>query len=293
MTCTLCPRRCGVDRTKSRGVCQSGEALRIARAALHFWEEPCLVGEGGSGAIFFTGCNLGCVYCQNRQISRGEGGVPVSAERLLEICDSLIARGAVNINLVTAGHFIPQIVSAFRQKKPAIPVVYNSGGYESVEALRLLDGLVDIYLPDMKYSDRAAASAFSHAADYPEVAKQAIEEMFRQTGKAVYDEKGLLRRGTWVRHLVLPGHLENTYGVIDWFSSRFPHGEAGFSLMSQFTPNGDTPQFPELCRRLTREEYDKAVGYLYLCGVEDGFVQELSSAREEYTPAFDGTGVTP
>lgn len=290
MICHLCPRQCGVDRARQQGRCHSGETMRVARAALHFWEEPCLVGKGGSGAIFFTGCSLGCIYCQNRQISRGEGGREISTEKFLSLCDRLIEQGAENINLVTGSHFAAQIAEAFRQRKPAVPVVYNCGGYESVETLRLLEGLVDIYLPDMKYSDPQTAANLSAAPDYPEVAQAAINEMYRQTGAPVYNENGVLQRGVWVRHLVLPGHLENTYGVLDWFSSRFPKGEAGFSLMSQFTPNGACDSIPALCRRLTREEYEKATGYLYLCGIRNGFVQELSSAKEEYIPAFDGTG---
>ncbi|MBR1812167.1 MAG: 4Fe-4S cluster-binding domain-containing protein [Clostridia bacterium] len=289
--CTLCPRACRVDRgAGQRGVCGERDTVRAARAALHFWEEPCISGEGGSGAVFFSGCALRCVYCQNAAISRGGVGAEISSQRLREIFFSLIEQGAENINLVTPSHFAPQIAEALQGGLP-VPVVYNCAGYETVETLRRLDGLVDVYLPDFKYADPALAAAYSNAADYPAVAVAALKEMYRQTGAQVFDSRGMLIKGVQVRHLVLPGHLENTYGVIDAFSALFPHGEAGFSLMSQFTPTDACKHFPALCRRLTQEEYERAVDYMYLCGIENGFVQELSSAKEEYTPPFDLTGL--
>lgn len=288
--CELCPRRCGIDRDKNAGYCGATSTLRAARAGLHLWEEPSISGENGAGTVFFSGCGLRCVYCQNHEISGGAVGTEITTERLREIFFELIEQGAECIDLVTPTHYAPQIARAMSGGLP-VPVVWNSSGYERVETLKMLDGLVDVYLPDYKYSDPAAAKRYSNAPDYPEVVRAAIEEMYRQTGRQVFFDKGTLIRGVQVRHLVLPGNLENTYGVIDAFSSLFPAGEAGFSLMSQFTPTPACEKYPELNRRLTPEEYEKAVDYMYLCGVENGFVQELSSAKEEYVPAFDGSGV--
>ena len=293
MNCQLCPRQCGVDRAAGQvGYCRMGATIMAARAALHFWEEPCISGIGGSGTVFFSGCNLRCFYCQNHEISTAGKGYPVTPQRLREIFYELIEQGAENINLVTPTHFVPQIAEALREKLP-VPVIYNCGGYESVETLRLLDGLVDIYLPDMKYSDASLAARLSAAPDYPEVAERAIAEMFRQTGGQVYDGRGRLLSGVQVRHLVLPGFLENTYGVLDWFSSRYRKAGVGFSLMSQFTPTPACQSEPTLRRRLNPEEYERAVDYMYLCGITTGFVQELSSANEEYIPAFNGMGILP
>ena len=288
--CTLCPRRCGTDRETKSGYCGVKNTIKAARASLHLWEEPSISGENGAGTVFFSGCPLHCVYCQNHKISGGGAGTEISPERLREIFFELIDRGASCIDLVTPTHYTPQIVAALTGGLP-VPVVYNCSGYESVETLKTLEGYIDIYLPDWKYSDPAAAKRYSNAPDYPEIAAAAIGEMYRQTGKQVFSENGMLLRGGQVRHLVLPGNLENTYGVIDAFSSMFPQGDAGFSLMSQFTPTPACEKYPELCRRLTPEEYEKAVDYMYLCGIENGFVQELSSAKEEYVPSFDGTGV--
>lgn len=288
--CELCPRRCGIDRDKNAGYCGVSNALKAARAGLHLWEEPSISGEHGAGAVFFSGCGLRCVYCQNHEISGGAVGTEITTERLREIFFELIEQGAECIDLVTPTHYAPQIARALAGGLP-VPVVWNSSGYERVETLKMLDGLVDVYLPDYKYSDPAAAKRYSNAPDYPSVALAALREMYRQTGRQVFSEKGTLLRGVQVRHLVLPGNLDNTYGVIDAFSSLFPAGEAGFSLMSQFTPTPACEKYPELNRRLTPEEYEKAVDYMYLCGVENGFVQELSSAKEEYVPAFDGSGV--
>ncbi|MBQ6019446.1 MAG: radical SAM protein [Clostridia bacterium] len=288
--CTLCPRRCGADREKNAGRCGVKNTLKAARASLHLWEEPSISGENGAGTVFFSGCPLRCVYCQNHEISGGRIGVEITPERLREIFFELIAQGAACVDLVTPTHYAPQIVEALRGGLP-VPVVYNCSGYESVETLKTLEGYIDVYLPDFKYADPAAAKRYSDAPDYSGIAEAAIKEMYRQTGPQKFSEKGTLLRGVQVRHLVLPGNIENTYGVIDLFSSMFPHGEAGFSLMSQFTPTPACEKYPELNRRLTPEEYEKAVDYMYLCGVENGFVQELSSAKEEYVPAFDGSGV--
>ena len=290
--CTLCPRMCGADRNTSTGFCASGAVPAVARAALHFHEEPCISGTRGSGAVFFTGCNLRCVYCQNHTISRGNTGTPVTAERLRELYFSLIEQGAHNINLVTPSHFADVVAQSLEDGLP-VPVVYNCGGYERVETLRMLEGKVQIYLPDFKYTDPVLSARYSAAPDYPEVAEAAITEMVRQTGNWQADDDGILQRGVLIRHLVLPGHVENTLGVIDRVRELFPRdGQVLFSLMRQYTPVVPLPQFPNLCRRVTDEEYDAVEQYLFDSGIEDGFVQEASSAEADYIPAFDGTGVT-
>ena len=291
MNCDLCPRRCGVDRTKTKGFCGEGVTLRAAKACLHFWEEPCLAGTGGAGAIFFSGCNLRCVYCQNREISLHGRGREITVSRLREIFHELIWQGADVIDLVTPTQFLPQIAAALAAEKLPVPVVYNCGGYESAASLRRLEGLVDIYLPDYKYADPVLAGAFSRAPDYPDVALDAIREMYRQTGDFRLDGDGMLQSGVLVRHMLLPGHVDNTLDCIDRLFSVFTQKNVLFSLMSQYTPPPEPLPFPELNRRVTPAEYQKAVDYLYLCGIENGYVQELSSAEAEYTPAFDFYGV--
>lgn len=286
--CTLCPRKCG--RLRPDGFCRMGENPRVARAALHFWEEPCISGTRGSGAVFFSGCSLRCVFCQNQKISAGGFGKDISVERLREIFDELIARGAHNINLVNPTHFAGAIAEALDKPLP-VPVVYNSGGYDRVETLRMLDGKVQVYLPDMKYAQAELGARYARAADYPEVAKAAIQEMVRQTGPYQLDENGMLVSGVLIRHLVLPGHLQNTRQVIDWVAQTFAPGTVLFSLMSQYTPCGDLSHTPELNRRLTKREQKAAEEYLFAAGIEDGFVQERASAKQEYIPAFDLTGV--
>ena len=290
--CDLCPRRCGAERLPDSGdgFCGEGLTARVARAAPHMWEEPPISGERGSGTVFFSGCNLRCVYCQNSMISTGKVGKPVTAERLREIYFELIEKGVHNINLVTGTHFLPAVLASLRDPLP-VPVVWNSSGYEAVEALRALDGKVKIYLPDMKYADPALAEKYSAAPDYPETAKKAILEMFRQVGPYDMGEDGLLKSGVIIRHLVLPNALGNTRAVIDWVAGTFAPGEVMFSLMSQYTPMGGAREYPEIDRRLTREEYGEAVAHMERSGIEDGFYQELSSAKEEYTPDFDLTGV--
>ena len=290
-TCTLCPRRCGVDRSEKTGFCAVGSEPTVARAALHFFEEPCISGARGSGTVFFTGCNLRCVFCQNEAISRGKGGKTVTPQRLRKIYFELIDKGAHNINLVTPSHFADAVAASLEGGLP-VPVVYNCGGYESVETLKKLEGKVQIYLPDFKYSDASLAAKFSFAPDYPAAAEKAIAEMHRQTGDFAFDDDGMLTRGVLIRHLVLPNHSENTFGVIDRVRRMFPRdGQVLFSLMSQYTPVANIPQYPELCRRLTEEEYAAAEQYLFDSGIEDGFVQDRESAETEYIPAFDGTGV--
>ena len=289
MICTLCPRRCGAERTETEGhgFCGMPAGLRVARAALHLWEEPPLSGTRGSGTVFFSGCTLRCCYCQNREISAGGFGRAVTTGRLREIFEELIAQGAHNINLVTPTHFLPWLLPALEPKLP-VPVVYNCGGYESVETLRLLEGKVDVYLPDLKYADEALAARLSAAPDYFPAATAAIREMFRQTGPYVMED-GLLKRGVMIRHLVLPGQLDNTRRCIDWVAQTFSPGQVLFSLMSQYTPQPGSEG--PLGRHVTAGEYRSAVDYMKNCGITDGFTQERTAAREEYTPPFDLTGV--
>lgn len=289
MICTLCPRRCGAERTAEAGggFCRMPAGLRVARAMLHHWEEPPISGQNGAGTVFFSGCTLGCVYCQNGDISAGGFGKDISAARLREIFEELIAQGAHNIELVTPTHFLPWILPALTPRLP-VPVVYNCGGYERVETLRALEGLVDVYLPDLKYADGALAAELSGAADYFPVACEAIREMFRQVGPYVLED-GLLTRGVVIRHLVLPGYLDNTRRVLDWIAETFAPGDVLVSLMSQYTPTANMTG--RLARRVTAAEYRAAADYMRNCGITDGFVQERTSAEEAYTPAFDGEGV--
>lgn len=289
MICTLCPRRCGAERTAEAGggFCRMPGGLRVARAMLHHWEEPPISGQNGAGTVFFSGCTLGCVYCQNGDISAGGFGKDISTARLREIFEELIAQGAHNIELVTPTHFLPWILPALTPRLP-VPVVYNCGGYERVETLRTLEGLVDVYLPDLKYADGALAAELSGAADYFPVACEAIREMFRQIGPYVLED-GLLTRGVVIRHLVLPGYLDNTRRVLDWIAETFAPGDVLVSLMSQYTPTANMTG--RLARRVTAAEYRAAADYMRNCGITDGFVQERTSAEEAYTPAFDGEGV--
>lgn len=290
--CDICPRACAAQRTLSdgRGICGVGTAPLVARAMLHLWEEPCISGGHGSGTVFFSGCALNCVFCQNQKISTGKFGKRITTERLREIYYELIGAGAHNINLVNPTHYTEAVLQSLEGGLP-VPVVWNSSGYDSVCTLRRLHGKIQIYLPDMKYGLSAPAERYSKASGYPEAAKQAIMEMFHQTGPYVLDSDGLLKSGVIIRHLVLPGNPENTRRVIDWVSDTFKPGDILFSLMSQFTPCGDLSHMPELNRRLSREEYDDAISHLEASGIEDGFFQELSSAAEEYIPDFDLTGI--
>lgn len=288
--CNLCPRGCDVCRASRAGFCKMPENPVIARAAPHFWEEPCISGTKGSGAVFFGGCNLRCVFCQNEEISRGGFGKEVAPSELRQIFFRLIEKGVHNINLVTPTHFANGILAALEGGLP-VPVIYNCGGYESVRTLQKFEGKIQVYLPDLKYSDGEAAEKYSGAPDYPETAKAALLEMFRQTGPCRFDENGMLLSGLLIRHLILPSNLKNTFGVIDWVADTFPKGEVLFSLMSQYTPPGGLSGFQEISRRVSRREYEKACEYLFSKGVEDGFVQELSSASREYLPDFDLSGV--
>ena len=290
MICTLCPRRCGAERTDTRagGLCGMPAAPVVARAMLHQWEEPCLVGDHGAGCVFFSGCNLRCCFCQNGTISREGFGKPISVERLREIFRELIAQGAACLDLVTPTHFPPAILEALGDEEWPVPVVWNCGGYESVETLRLLEGKVQVYLPDLKYALPEPAKRYSGAEDYFERASAAIREMYRQTGPYVLED-GRLKRGVVIRHLQLPGELENTRRCIDWVAETFRPGEVLFSLMSQYTPQPGAKG--PLARHVTGAEYRAAVAYMENCGITDGYTQERTSAREEYTPDFDLRGV--
>ena len=292
MKCNLCPRQCGAERTEraGEGVCRMPELPVVARAALHHWEEPPISGTRGSGTIFFSGCSLGCVFCQNEEISHRDFGKTISIERLGEICEELARQGAHNLNFVNPTHYahvVRQVVERFPQN---LPVVWNSGGYERVETLRGLEGVVDIYLPDLKYVESAPALRYSDAPDYPEMAKQAIREMVRQTGPCQFDEIGLLKRGVIIRHLVLPGQLAGAKAVMDWIAEEFAPGTVLFSLMSQYTPWGRASEFPEINRKLRRSEIRSAQAYMENLGL-DCFSQDGESAQREYTPSFDLTGI--
>lgn len=288
--CELCPRRCGVDRTAGqRGFCGMPAGAAAARAGVHYWEEPVLSGSGGSGAIFFSGCVLKCRYCQNYAISAEKRGTALSAEDLRLTVGGLLEQGVQNINLVTPTHFVPDILTLLAEKPP-VPVVYNCGGYERVETLRALEGKIDIYLPDFKYSDSALAEKLSAAKDYPEVCETALREMVRQVGKPVI-ENGELIRGVLIRHLVLPGQVDNSLGVIERIAALFPDGEVLVSLMSQYTPMGELASVPPYDRKVTQEEYAAVLSWAELCGIRSGFVQDSSSAMKEYIPEFDGSGL--
>lgn len=286
--CTLCPRQCGVDRTAGQlGFCRMPGQVQAARAMLHYGEEPPISGAFGTGAVFFSGCTLRCVYCQNREISECGKGKPLDSGRLRAIFERLIDEGAQSIDLVTPTQFLPDILPALMPKLP-VPVVYNCGGYERVETLRMLEGLVDVYLPDLKYADNTLAAKLSRAPDYFETATAAIREMYRQVGSAVIKD-GQLTRGLLVRHLVLPGELDNSLRVIEWLAETFPERDVLVSLMSQYVPMGE--QEPPLDRRLTAEEYAGAVSWLELCGLKNGYVQDAAAATTEYLPVFDFEGI--
>lgn len=288
-TCNLCPRKCNITRNaltgKGKGFCNMGKNPVIARADLHYWEEPPISGTNGSGAIFFSGCNLQCIYCQNHKISRGKFGKEITVNQLKEIYTELIDKGAHNINLVTGSHFIKQIAESLNEPL-SVPVVFNCGGYESVDSLKLLQNKIQIYLPDLKYADDDIAIKYSNAPDYFEVATKAIKEMYNQVGDYTIDKNGIMKKGVIIRHLILPGQMQNTKKVIDWIKNNFKENQVLLSLMSQYTPVADCT-FENLNRPLTQEEYKEIENYLYDSGIEDGFMQELSSASEEFIPPFN------
>ena len=295
--CRLCPRDCRADRENGRrGFCGvAGNNIKCARAALHLWEEPCISGNTGSGAVFFSGCPLRCVYCQNRDIAGADRGLEITEARLAEIFLELAQQGAANINLVTPTHYTREILRAViraREQGLTLPMVYNCSGYEKVSTLKMLEGIVDIYLTDFKYMDTGAAKAYSRAPDYPEVAKAALAEMVRQTGATVFDEEGMMKRGVIVRHLLLPNHLKNAKGVVKYVYETY--GDRVYlSLMNQYTPLPGMEAYPELNRRVTKREYDRLLDYALSLGVENAFIQEGETAKESFIPAFDCRGVLP
>lgn len=291
--CTLCPRHCGVDRSLFTGRCGVGDSVKLARAALHFWEEPCVSGEQGSGTIFFSGCPLGCIFCQNHTISAGHFGKEVSIERLAQIFLELQQQGANNINLVTAGHFVPQVIDALDRVRHQlhIPVVYNSSGYETVQTLRMLAGYVDVYLPDLKFYSPERSARYCSAPDYFAVASAAVQEMFAQTGPVQLDSRGIIQKGTIVRHMVMPDGVEDSMDILSWIAEHLPLDDILVSVMSQYTPFYKSADYPEINRPLLPQEYERVLDWMECMGIENGFVQELSSAKEEYTPDFSLQGI--
>ena len=290
--CILCPRKCGVDRSQKRGFCGESDKLRAAKAYLHMWEEPCISGTRGSGTVFFTGCSLGCVYCQNGKISSGGKGYEIDAVRLGQIFLELQQKGAHNINLVTPTHFAEHIIRAvdFTRGKLNIPIVYNCGGYESVETLKRLDGYVDIYLTDFKYMSPEIAKRYSAAPDYPEIAKAALDEMVKQTVRYLFDADGIMKRGVIVRHLVLPSHADDSREIIRYLHDRYGD-DIYMSIMNQYTPVGDLTKYPELKGRVSDKEYDEIIDFAAGLGVTNAFVQEGGTVSESFIPSWDGGGV--
>lgn len=287
--CNQCPRKCNIDRDLSFGVCGVGSAYRVARAALHYWEEPCISGEKGSGTVFFSGCGLKCVYCQNYKVSAECFGKEITEDRLIEIFKELEDRGANNINLVSPSHYSVQLAETLSKYKPSIPVVYNTGGYDSVEALRLLDGLVDIYLTDIKYVSPSVSQKYSKAADYFEVCSAAVKEMRRQQEKDVF-ENGLMKKGMIIRHLVLPGNVSQGMKMLDWVKKNLST-DTYISLMGQYMPYAKADEYPVINRRISQREYDIVLSHAEKLGFENVYIQELASSSEEFVPDFDLSGV--
>lgn len=294
-SCRLCARNCGVDRDSGKmGVCKETSELVVARAALHMWEEPCISGKAGSGTIFFSGCNLRCVFCQNHNIAQGFVGKKITTQRLVDIFFELEEKGANNINLVTPTHYVPQIIEAIHKAKTngiQIPFVYNTGCYENLETVKMLDGLIDIYLPDMKYKSSDMSQRYSHAKDYFQVASVALKEMVRQVGDAIIDEStGIMKKGVIVRHLLLPGGLNDSKEVVRYLYNTYKDS-IYISLMNQYTPLPQVKDYPEINRRVTKKEYDKLVDFAIDLGVENGFIQDGKTASESFIPEFDLKGV--
>lgn len=292
--CSLCPRNCGVNRLDGqKGFCGVDAEILVARAALHMWEEPCISGKEGSGAVFFSGCSLGCGFCQNNKISRGQTGKKITVEYLAELFFQLQGQGANNINLVTAGHFLPQVALALENARAhglKIPVVYNSSGYEKADTLKILEGLVDIYLPDFKYMDPELAGKYSHAPDYPQIAKDALKEMVQQVGTPEFDERGMMKKGVIVRHLLLPGHVKNSREVLKYLYETY--GDRIYiSIMNQYTPMPAMKDDPKLSRKVTDREYERLLDYALSLGLNNGFIQEGETAKESFIPEFNEEGV--
>ena len=289
LNCKLCPRGCGANRSARKGFCGESDALRVARASLHMWEEPPISGKNGSGTVFFSGCNLGCIFCQNHEIAHDHKGKEISPEDLAEIFLALQEKGAANINLVTAVHFVPHVIKALDIAKAnglSVPIVYNSSGYESEETLRKLRGYIDVYLPDYKYRSPVLAERFSKAKNYPEIAERALREMVSQTGSCVFDENGMIKKGVIVRHLVLPGHTDDSMAVLEYLHQTYGD-QIYISIMNQYTPVRKYEAYPELSRKLTTYEYGKVVKFAEKIGIQNGFLQSGETAKESFIPSFD------
>lgn len=291
--CNLCPRECGVDRTVQMGFCRSGSQIKVARAALHFWEEPCISGSNGSGTVFFSGCSLQCCYCQNYQISKEGVGKEITPERLAQIFLELQIKGAHNINLVTATHFIPCIMKALDLAKSEldIPIIYNSSGYERMETIEALKGYIDIYLPDFKYYSNKLALEYSKADDYFKFASEAIAKMIEQTNGLQFSKQGIMQKGVIIRHMVLPGGKDDSLAILKWMDENLPKDKFMLSLMSQYTPMQKNLEYKNLNRRITSLEYKLVMQEAIRLGFSDGYIQDMSSAKGEFTPLFDLEGI--
>ncbi len=287
MICSICPRHCNIDRDNGTGYCRSKSKFKVARAALHYWEEPCISGKNGSGAVFFSGCNLRCVFCQNYKISRDNAGVEITDDRLIEIFENLISLGAENINLINPTHYADRLAEVLSSWESPVPIVYNSSGYEEVDTLKRLDGLIDIYLPDLKYIRNEKSLRYSNAENYFEKASSAIIEMRRQVTDAF--DGGMMKSGLIVRHLILPQNTNSSTEIIDWVKNNL--ADTYLSLMSQYVPCGDLSEVEEINRKITEREYNKVIDYALNQGMYKLFLQEISSADEKFIPQFDFTGV--
>lgn len=289
MICNQCPRKCNIDRSSNLGYCKAPDNFKVARASLHYWEEPCISGKNGSGTVFFSGCNLGCVFCQNNEISHGCKGLEITDNHLIKIFESLIEQGANNINLVNPSHYVLQLKRVLKSWKSPVPIVYNTSAFDSVDSLKELDGLVDIYLPDFKYLRPDKAQKYSKAKEYPTVAIKALDEMRRQVPNDVFDDNAIMQKGMIIRHLILPANTNSSIEVLDYLAEHFK--DTYISLMAQYTPCGDLNSYKEINRKITKREYDKVLNHALNLGFDKIFVQELESASEEFIPDFDFRGV--
>lgn len=289
MICNQCPRKCNIDRSSNLGYCKAPDNFKVARASLHYWEEPCISGKNGSGTVFFSGCNLGCVFCQNNEISHGCKGLEITDNHLIKIFENLIEQGANNINLVNPSHYVLQLKRVLKSWKSPVPIVYNTSAFDSVDSLKELDGLVDIYLPDFKYLRPDKAQKYSKAQEYPHVAIKALDEMRRQVPNYVFDDNAIMQKGMIIRHLILPANTNSSIEVLDYLAEHFK--DTYISLMAQYTPCGDLNSYKEINRKITKREYDKVLNHALNLGFDKIFVQELESASEEFIPDFDFRGV--
>lgn len=289
MICNQCPRKCNIDRSSNLGYCKAPDNFKVARASLHYWEEPCISGKNGSGTVFFSGCNLGCVFCQNNEISHGCKGLEITDNHLIKIFENLIEQGANNINLVNPSHYVLQLKRVLKSWKSPVPILYNTSAFDSVDSLKELDGLVDIYLPDFKYLRPDKAQKYSKAKEYPTVAIKALDEMRRQVPNDVFDDNAIMQKGMIIRHLILPANTNSSIEVLDYLAEHFK--DTYISLMAQYTPCGDLNSYKEINRKITKREYDKVLNHALNLGFDKIFVQELESASEEFIPDFDFRGV--